>query len=262
MTNTLPRSVASQQGQNPEMIQDPYDPGYDYYYAYSGMSRPDGTVVAQAVYEYQTSGSQNTLYLTLGGVTLTCNLSTEEAAPISEAEQQQLEVWGASEDASLVRDTSVAIIDEGPQQSPSQLLLNYYAIALLVDTVPVTASGPRLDNSRKSSLHHAASKLSTPIEPVSARCSERMITPVVAVGTSVDFATIPAVSSHLAPQGCFGCCGPGCHCISDRFGIPIYGAPCANHDACVGQSGTYFSCYGKFAKAVVYTWWRNSSYYY
>lgn len=159
------------------------------------MSRPDGTVVAQAVYEYQTSGSQNTLYLTLGEVTLTCNLLTGEAAPISEAEQQQLEVWGASDDANIVRDASLAIIEEGTQQSPSQLLLNYYAIALFVDGVPITASGPRLDGLRKNSLHHAVSKLRTPVEAVSTSCSERMIAPLLAVGTSIDVTTTPAVSS-------------------------------------------------------------------
>ena len=243
---------------NPAPVEGGYDPGYDYYYAYSGMSRPDGTVVAQAVYEYQTSGSQNTLYLTLGGVTLTCNLLTEEAAPISEAEQQQLEVWGASEDANMVRDASLAIIEEGPQQSPSQLLLNYYAIALFVDGVPITASGPRLDGSRKNSLHHAVSKLRTPVEAVSAPCSDRLIAPVVAVGTSVNFRTSPAVSAHVALQ-CFGCCGAGCYCIRDRLGFAMYSPACANHDACVGQYGSHFArqCTGKFVKAVLFVWWRS-----
>jgi hypothetical protein len=262
MRNSPPTFLTNPQ--NPAPVEEGgYDPGYDYYYSYSEMARPDGTVIANASYEYQASANLNNLYVTVGGVTLTFDLTTEEAAPISDAEQQQLDAWGASEDANTVRDTSIAIIDEGAQQSPSQLLLNYYAIALFVDTVPVTASGPRLDNSRKSSLHHAASKLRTPVEPVSASCPVRMITPVVAVRTSVDFATIPAVSSHLAPQGCFGCCGPGCHCITDRYGAPIYGTPCANHDSCVGQNGGYIRsagiCAGKFAKAVVYTWWRNSS---
>lgn len=186
-TNSRSMFLASPQDQNPEMVRDPYDPGYDYYYSYSEMARPDGAVIANASYEYQASTNQNTLSITVSGVTLTFDLNTEEAAPLSDADQEQLQAWGASEDANIVRDTSIAIIDEGSQQSPSQLLLNYYAIALFVDTTPATASGPRPDSSPKSSLHHAVSKLSTPIEPVSARCSERMITPVVAVGTSVDF---------------------------------------------------------------------------
>lgn len=126
----------------------------------------------EAVYEYQTSTNQNTLYLTLGGVTITCDLISEETAPISDAEQEQLEAWGASEEGNLVRDASVAIIQEGTPQSPSQLLLNYYAIALLVDSIPATASGPRLDSSQKNALHHAASKLRPPDKPTSAPCTD------------------------------------------------------------------------------------------
>jgi len=256
LTNTPRGPLVAQQ--DPEMVQDPYDPGYNYYYAYSSMSRPDGTVVAQAVYEYQASGSQNTLYLTLGGVTVTCNLVTEEAAPVSEAEQQQLETWGASEDADMVRGASLAIIEEGPQQSPSQLLLNYYAIALYVDGVGITASGPRLDGSRKNSLHHAVSKMRSPLQPVSTSCSEGMIAPLLAVGSSIDLINAPTVSSRVAVQ-CFGCCGPGCYCIRDSIGASMYSPACANHDACVGQYGSHFArqCTGKLLNSLLYVWWRS-----
>ncbi len=247
--------------QNPAPVEGGYDPGYEYYYAYSGMTRPDGSVMAEAAYEYDSSASQNTLSITLGGVTLNCDLATEEAAPLSDAEQAQLEAWGTSDDANMVRDASLVIIDEGPQQTPSQLLLNYYAIALFVDTIPATASGPRLDSPRKNSLHHAVSSFSAPANAVSAPCPERMITPVAAVATSLKSTTNSMIIGNVMPQ-CFGCCGLGCHCITDRYGAPIYGTPCANHDACVGQPGyNHFSpsCGVKLAKAVVYTWWRNSA---
>jgi hypothetical protein len=255
LTKPAPPSLT---GQNPEMVRDPYDPGYDYYYSYSGMSRGDGTIVAEAVYEYQPSASQNTLSLVLGGVTLTCDLSTEETSALSEAEQSQLEAWGAGEDANMVRDALLAIIEDGPQQSPSQLLLNYYAIALYVDAMPITVSGPRLDDSRKSSLHHAVSQLRTPPQTVSDSCSGRMIAPLAAVGTTLNPTITPAVSSRVVGQ-CFGCCGPGCYCIRDRLGFAMYSPACAQHDACVGQYGSHFArqCTGKLLKAVLFVWWRS-----
>ena len=141
---------------------------------------------------------------------------------------------------------------------PSQLLMNYYAIALLLDSIPSTASGPRVDNSSKTALHHVASKLRTPVGPASSNCPERMIAPVRAVPTSINLNVTPAVSAHLALQ-CFGCCGPGCYCIHDRAGFAMYSAPCAEHDACVGQYGSHFArqCTGKLLKAVLYVWWMS-----
>ena len=62
------------------MVQDGYDPGYDYYYAYNEMIRADGTPIAEAVYEYQSAYNQNNLYLTVGGVTLTFNCVVRRAS--------------------------------------------------------------------------------------------------------------------------------------------------------------------------------------
>ena len=80
------------------------------------------------------------MYITLGGVTLTFDLNTQEAVPISDSDQQRLDAWAASEDATLVEDTSVAIINDGSQQANSEVLLNYYAVAMLVDNVPPSES--------------------------------------------------------------------------------------------------------------------------
>jgi len=107
--------TSNPQDQNPVMVQDGYDPGYDYY-AYNEMIRADGTPIAEAVYEYQSAYNQNNLYLTVGGVTLTFNVATEEVAPISDSDEAQLDSWGSSDDASIVRDTCVAIIEDGPNQ--------------------------------------------------------------------------------------------------------------------------------------------------
>ncbi len=248
------RFSSTQPGQNPVPVEGGEDPGYQYYYSESQMTKSDGIVMIEAVYQYEQSANQNVLSFTIGGVTITLDLNTQEALPISDDDQQRLEAWGASEDATLVRDTSVAIIDQGAQQ-PFEVVQNYYAIAILLDTIPGTAMGPRMNSPAKSALHHAISKLNAPSNTLSKPCSEPMITSVNAVATK---ATTTPLMATVVPQ-CFGCCGVGCHCITDRYGAAIYGTPCANHDSCVGQYGYVGSpCWGKLAKAVLYTWYRNT----
>jgi hypothetical protein len=209
----------------------------------------------EAVYQYEQSANQNVLYFTIGGVTITFDLNTQEALPISDDDQQRLEAWGASEDATLVRDTSVAIIDQGAQQ-PFEVVQNYYAIGILLDTISGTARGPRLNTSERSALRHAVSRLTAADDPIAKPCSQPMITSVKTIRSKAVTAPLMA---FVASQ-CFGCCGVGCHCITDRYGAPIYGAPCANHDACVSPPNHYYTpgCMGKFAKAVLYTWYRNT----
>jgi len=68
-----------------------YQPNADYYYSDSEMTKSDGTVMVEAVYEYEQPTSRSVLYITLGGVTLTFDLNTQEAVPISDSDQQRLD---------------------------------------------------------------------------------------------------------------------------------------------------------------------------
>ncbi|HJQ34401.1 MAG TPA: hypothetical protein VJ866_19630 [Pyrinomonadaceae bacterium] len=52
-------------------------------------------------------------------------------------------------------------------------------------------------------------------------------------------AAFPAAAGVPVQGGnnCYGCCGPGCHCIRDRLGQPIYSSACAAHDSCIRTLG-------------------------
>jgi hypothetical protein len=246
--------------ESPSTAEEGYQPDADYYYSNNEMTKSDGTVMVEAVYEYEQPTNRSMLYITLGGVTLNFDLNTQQAGELSDADQQRLDAWAASEDASLVEDTSVALINNGSQQSNSEVLLNYYAVAMFVDNIPPPpeTAAARINAPRKTrtALHHAVRNLiPRAAKPTgSSYCWKDVMTPLTSNSNGLRSMGLLAISS---PSGCFGCCGLGCACITTRFGVPIYGTPCANHDRCVGQYG-YSSrqCFGQFVVAVVYTWYR------
>ncbi|HEY9283011.1 MAG TPA: hypothetical protein VIP46_06120 [Pyrinomonadaceae bacterium] len=121
-----------------------YDPGSDYYFSYSEMTRPDGRPLAQALYEFESAANRSVLQVTIGGVTIAFDFNTGQTSPTSDADQERLSAWAQSEDAPLVDQASVEIIRQGGQQAATELLLNYYAIAMMVDPaegVPVEDDG-------------------------------------------------------------------------------------------------------------------------
>ena len=228
----------------------------------SEMSRSDGTVMVEAVYQYERSTGQNMLYLTLGGVTLTFNLDTQKAGPITDADQQKLDAWAASEDAALVEEASVAIINDAYQQpeNTTEALLNYFVLGMFVDNMPPSESASITRKKDQAVLHHAVGRLLSSrlsrsgYTKNAATCWNNLAIAVTPDNNRSRLASLHAVSG---PVGCFGCCGLGCACIPTRWGVPIYGSPCQNHDRCVGQYGYRDSrCWGQFIVAAIYVWYR------
>jgi hypothetical protein len=149
----------------PEPGEQEYRPEEDYYYSYSEMSRSDGTPLAQATYEFEEPTDRSMLYITIGGVTLSFNVNTQELGPVTEADLERANQWLASEDGRLVQDTSVAIIEYGDPEANWELLLNFYSVAMLVDNNPPLESAKKL-NSKARSLAHHARRRSLPISQV------------------------------------------------------------------------------------------------
>jgi len=112
---------------------------------------------------------------------------------------------------------------------------NYYAVAMLVDFTPPTASGGRVNKGRDA-LHHAVSSLQMKL--VNSACTQ-------------------TAAGSVPPQSCFGCCGIRCACISGLNGAAIYTSACAAHDQCTGQYGylgSFKHCKAAFARAVASMW--------
>jgi hypothetical protein len=65
----------------------------DSYYSNSDMTKSDGTVMVQTTNELDQTAARDVLYFTIGGVTITFDLNTQQASPLSDADQQQLEAW-------------------------------------------------------------------------------------------------------------------------------------------------------------------------
>jgi hypothetical protein len=246
-----------------------YDPGSDVYYAYSEMRRSDGTLLTQATYEYEDAADRSMLYVTLGGVTVALDLNTQEAVPVSDADQARLDQWAQSQDASLVDEASVAIIQQGAGQASPELLLNYYAIAMMIDPaqgVPTEegAAGPRNRDLRLTgraargllARARGADVADAPARP----CRPAPLYSLAAFKRGeAAFVGIPAgLLGPVRQSNCFGCCGWGCYCIGDRIGMPIYGTPCANHDRCTQQYRSRFArqCAGSLIVAILYVWYR------
>jgi hypothetical protein len=154
-----------------------------------------------------------------------------------------------------VQDASVALIDQGYQQADPELLQNYYAVAMLVDTNPPPQAASRgsinqarlLRNLARS--HHASIKL-TESKPTK---------PCVVLYTSSISSNRLLEFVGAAPQGnCYGCCGWGCHCITDRGGVAIYHTYCTQHDTCSGQYGRLGRpCLYSLIGSIVVVWWRT-----
>ena len=231
-----PRGPTGPPSQSPNTASgDTYQPDAEYYYSDSEMTNSDGTVMVEAVYNYEQSTAQNTLSITLGGVTLSYDLNNPDAWPVSDTDEQRVESWASTDDAALVEDTSTAIVSQGAQQADPHNLLNYYAVAMLVDFSPPTASGARV-NKRRDALHHAISSLQMKL--VNSACTQ-------------------TGAGSVPPQSCFGCCGIRCACISGLNGAAIYTSACAAHDQCTGQygyRGSITHCKAAFARAVASMW--------
>lgn len=191
----------------------------DFYYSDSAMTKSDGTSLTYAVYELNRPTNYSLLHITLGGVTLTYNLYTEEAYPLPEEEQRRLEVWASSGEVVIAQNTSIALLDQSQAVDP-KVMVGFVATAMQLDPAehvspddPIVKANPTRKRSVRDAVMRFA-KLETPR-------SGNSLTPC------------------LATQGgdCFGCCGYGCRCINDRYGRPIYSSACARHDRCVRTVG-------------------------
>ena len=153
------RFSARQQGQNPAPIEGDGDPGYSYFYSEGEMTKPDGTVLADAIYQYNSAASQNVVYITLHGVTLTFDLNADEVGPVSDSDLDQLNEWLATDDGHLVQQTGVALVQQGHQEPENEALLTYYLISLLVDIDSPTQAALKIITERDKTLglHHAKS---------------------------------------------------------------------------------------------------------
>ncbi|HBB90030.1 MAG TPA: hypothetical protein DC047_20695 [Blastocatellia bacterium] len=234
-----------------EAFEEEWKPEEDYYYSDSAMDRSDGSPLMRATYEYQEAAQRSTLYITLGSVNLVFDLDTDEAGPITAVDEDRLNEWLTSEDGRLVRDTSIAIIQQADQQTYPELLLNYYAVAMLVDNDPPAESAIKIMKKTSMRAHHA---IFGPARSTLNNClvSKNAFTQSLFVNRYTNLLTL-----GRPPQGnCFGCCGVGCACIPNPFGGAMYSTPCANHDRCTRDAGSRFAgrCTGALIIAIVYVW--------
>jgi hypothetical protein len=233
------------QDQNPAMIEESADPGYDYYYTQGEMSRSDGTVLINSIYQYQSATSQNVFTITLAGVTFSFNLATyEQTQPVSDAEIAQVEAWLNSDDGLLARQTGIALIEQGHQQPDNEALFVYYLAAMMIGEGSTTEAAIELSRQRHERRSHHASTAST--EPRDVRGIERCLA-VLPLSDRENWIKILLTT----PAQCYGACGVGCRAIHTRFGVPIYAQPCLNHDNCVrGRSRAHPACWHHFAASV------------
>lgn len=233
----------------------------DYLYTDSDMNKSDGSPLSYAVRELDRSVSQELLYITLSGVTLTFDLNAEGAlGPVSDADLEQLNAWVVSQDGRAVQDTSIALVQQGNQQAEKEPFLNYYFVAMLVDTDPPVESASTIMGRRGKSLRATRTSLAPPLRgPADATFMKACWAP----GNS--FVSSSALFKPFAagmPVQCFGCCGPGCLCIFNRNGQTIWGGPCATHDQCTRQNGNrpfVRPCLRSFALSVIFVIYRWSA---
>lgn len=236
-----------------------HEPSGDFYYSQAEMSRSDGTPILETTYEYAEYANRSMFYATFGGVTQTFDLNTGEVSPMTEENAAQLDAWMVSDDGTMAQDTSVAIVQQGAGQASEDLLLNYYLISILIDRNPTSESaskgkGGGGDPSTLAGRLQLVRESRAGAE--SAKTCYLPANPLVA-GTGFSRATVAGIP-NLALAGmrsvqCFGCCGPGCWCIPDRCGRPIWGPPCAAHDDCARRTGRWLGpCRGSFARAAAY----------
>jgi hypothetical protein len=238
--------------QRPAPIEGDGDPGYDYYHSEGRMTKSDGTMLVDAIYHYDGASNQNAFYLTLGGVNFSFDLNTQQQLyPVSDAQVDQVEAWLNSSDGLLVRETGVALVQQGQQQPANEALLTYYLIAMIVGDNSTTQSALDIRSRRKDfQSHHAL----VPTQLLSLELKDSC----PAVGAPVNKSLLAKMLLPAAPQ-CFGGCGPGCYVIPNRWGVPIYGPPCVNHDQCVGNNGgtrLTHHCWPQLAVAIWYVIYR------
>jgi len=206
-------------------------------------------------YEYEASTNRSVLYITISGVTLSFNLNTLEVGPVTDLDSERLNAWLEGEDGRLVQDASVAIIEQGSQQADAELLLNYYAVSMLVDTNPSSES-----TSRNSSGGGRAVR--TTLAGFGAASGSRAVGEPTETCWSPD-KLLAGVRSLLRPVAasaraqCFGCCGYRCFCITDHVGVAIYHRHCYDHDSCSGRYGRFASqCLYSLAGSIYVVWMR------
>lgn len=237
----------------------------DYFYSDNIVTRPDGNYLSTAVYEFYRPTSQNLLYLTLGGVTITFDLNAQQAYPLSEADYANLQAWEMSADARLTRDTSATLLDQASHHAELDALLSFYAIAMFVDPadhVPPDEAVAKIN--RRGGLPEGA--LGRFMAEVSALtranfiqpCSTQPASAFTSINNLFSLTPIPIGSARsISRQGSCYCCGLGCRCLVDRWGRIISGPPCTRHDQCVRAVGSLTAprCWGWFAGAVAFTIW-------
>jgi hypothetical protein len=224
----------------------------DYLYTDSDMNKSDGSPLSYSVRELNRYAGQDMLYMTLGSVTLTFNLNTEEVGPVSDADLAWLNAWVVSADGLLVQDTSISLIQYGDTQTLAEPLLNYYFVAMAVDTNPPSESASKILDKRGKTAR-VSPALFTPARAATA-------TPVFRNPCWSPTDSLASNNSLLAPVvarmpvQCMGCCGAGCYCIRNRYGYVIAGGPCTTHDSCTRSSGSPFarSCLGSLARSIIY----------
>lgn len=207
----------------------------DYLYADGNMSKSDGSPLSYSVRELDRSVSQNLLYITLDGVTLTFNLNTGDEVSVSDADLELLNNWVVGQDGRLVQDTGNALIQQG-NQLEKETYLNYGLVAMLVDTNPPAETALKiLDKGGKSLRSTRASFMRMSEVPVGATSMSPCRSPANSLVSSGGL--FKPLIARIAQGSCFGGCGWGCSVIRNRFGFPIYGGPCIDHDRCTRSNG-------------------------
>lgn len=224
----------------------------DYLYTDSNMNKSDGSTLSYAVRELDRPAGQDMLHMTLGGVTLTFNLNTEEVGPISDAELAWLNSCVMGGDGQMVQDTSISLIQYGDTQTMAEPLLNYYFVAMAVDTNPPMESASKiLDKRGKSARASHAAFAPARGATASPIFMNACWSPTNSLASNSSL-LMPAVAGM--PVQCMGCCGSGCYCIRNRYGYVISGGPCVTHDSCTRSSGSPIAraCLGSLARSIIY----------
>lgn len=215
----------------------------DFYYSDGAQIKSGGSTLAYTTYELDRPSNYSIMHVTLGGVTLTYNLDTQEAYPISDSDRDALYQWLASADGGLARETSAALLDQGYQ--PTDVWMGHAATAMLLAPGEEDQAASKRPEVRRGTVLASAvgrlkSRLGLPavagfVRPCSADLSGAPVGQMNLLGAALR----PAAAGAPAQGGnnCYGCCGPGCHCIRDRRGQPIYSSACAAHDSCIRAAG-------------------------
>jgi len=116
----------------------------DYMYTDSEIRKPDGNTLSYSARQLDRPAGQDLLYITLGSVTLSFDLITEEVGPVSDSDLAWLEAWLVSQDGRTTQDASVALVQQGSQQPDNEALLTYYLVAVLLDSNPATQAARKI----------------------------------------------------------------------------------------------------------------------